>query len=162
MIGPSNAKLVIAGGGGSYNGGGAGLTGTAGGDGVSAHGFPGGLGGTGGLGGGGAFPGLAGGAGSSFFSAPAGGVGGGGGATSAAGGGGGGGSFDAGLNPILEAGVRAGNGEVMITELASSVPEPSSLAMIATGLAGLAGLGAMRRRFEGLSALASSITSTRR
>jgi hypothetical protein len=62
------------------------------------------------------------------------------------GGGGGGGSFDAGLNPILAAGVRAGDEKVMITELAPAVPEPSTWAMMATGLAGLAGLGAMRRR----------------
>jgi len=44
-----------------------------------------------------------------------------------------------------------GQGEVMITELTSgaplpAVPEPSSLAMVGTGLAGLAGLAAMRRR----------------
>ena len=78
-----------------------------------------------------------------------GGYSGGGGATY--GGGGGGGSFDAGTEQVLKAGVRPGDGKVMITELASgaplpAVPEPSSLAMIATGLAGLAGLGAMRRR----------------
>jgi hypothetical protein len=44
---------------------------------------------------------------------------------------------------MLAAGVQAGNGEVMITELAPAVPEPSTWAMMATGLAGL---GAMRRR----------------
>jgi hypothetical protein len=76
-----------------------------------------------------------------------GGYSGGGGATY--GGGGGGGSFDAGVDQVLAAGVRIGDGEVMITELGSGVPavsEPSSLAMVGTGLAGLAGLAAIRRR----------------
>jgi PEP-CTERM motif len=34
----------------------------------------------------------------------------------------------------------------MITELAPAVPEPSTWAMMATGLAGLASLGAMQHR----------------
>src|ERR1700722_11025033 len=76
---------------------------------------------------------------------------GGGGATSVGGAGGGGGSYDAGVNKILAAGVRTGNGEVMITDLASgsplpAAPEPPSPAMVGTGLIGLAGLAAMRRR----------------
>ncbi len=86
--------------------------------------------------GGGGFPGLAG--GKAGASAEKGGFG--------------GGSFDcAGLDQILAAGVQSGNGEVIITELASgsalpAVPEPSSWAMSLTGFAALAGLVAMRRR----------------
>jgi hypothetical protein len=111
-------------------------------------------------------PGLAGGAGSGILRRGAGGFGGGGSllvaavalcwwrrwrlqrrwARATAGFGGGGGSFDAGLNPILGADFQAGNGEVLIIELAPPAPELSSLAMIGTGPAGLTGLTAMLRR----------------
>jgi hypothetical protein len=72
------------------------------------------------------------------------GAGGGGGGYSGGGGGGqghfagGSGSFDTGTDQILIGDVRAGNGEVMITELAAVVPEPGSPALLGTGLAGLA------------------------
>ena len=90
----------------------------------------------------------AGAAGNSFFSAPAGGGGGGGGASY----GGGGGSFDDGLNQILAAGVQAGDGEVMITELAPAVPEPSTWAMSLAGFAALAFAGLRRARSRAASA----------
>ncbi|MBV8091644.1 MAG: PEP-CTERM sorting domain-containing protein [Acetobacteraceae bacterium] len=57
----------------------------------------------------------------------------------------GGGSFDAGANQILIGGVRSGDGEVLITELA--VPEPASITLL--GIAGIAGVslrGRQRRR----------------
>ena len=70
------------------------------------------------------------------------------------------------MNQILAAGVRTGNGEVMIAELASgsplpAAPEPSSLAMVGTGPVGLAGLAAMRRRSKTGSAAASGAISPR-
>jgi len=46
----------------------------------------------------------------------------------------GGGSFDAGRDQILMADFRTGNGEVIITELAAEVPEPTSLAILGAGL----------------------------
>ena len=53
-------------------------------------------------------------------------------------------------NGSIIGGVRSGNGEVVITELvgggAPAVPEPSTWAMMATGLAGLAALRFRRRR----------------
>lgn len=59
--------------------------------------------------------------------------------------GGGGGSFDGGTNQVLIAGINAGDGSVVITELTPVVnaPEPSSWALFAVSLAGLLGV-AMR------------------
>ena len=154
--------------------------GTGGNGGGAAASAPGGGGGggffsTGGnssaAGGGGAFPSLAGG-----FGSPSGGFGGGGGASgdfSAGGGGGGGGgysggggatggaqggnnpgggggSFDAGVDQILMADFRMGNGEVVITELAAAMPEPASIALLGAGLAGLAAISRRRGRLSHL------------
>jgi hypothetical protein len=96
--------------------------------------------------GGGEYPDLTGGI-------PGGGFGGGGGANGGAGGGGGysggdgggrspggisggggGGSFDAGTNQILIADFRTGNGEVIVTEAAAAMPEPSSLTVLSLAL----------------------------
>ena len=105
--------------------------------------------------GGGAFPGLAGGVIGGGFGGGGGafaGSGGGGGYSGGAGGGrsalglgpgGGGGSFDAGTDQILVADFQAGNGEVIITELAVAAPEPASIALLGAGLLSLA---VMRRR----------------
>jgi hypothetical protein len=143
------------GGGADGGGGGGGLTGagTAGGIGLALGGAA-----DGGAGGSGAGPaagnGGVGGGGGGFVAGGGGGGdsgGGGGGANSAGsggslkfsgGGGGGGGSFDGGLSNadlVLLSGVRTGNGEVTITPLfaISSVPEPTSLTLLAMGLAGL-------------------------
>jgi hypothetical protein len=57
--------------------------------------------------------------------------------------GGGGGSFDGGTDQILIADFQTGNGEVMITELATAVPEPATIALLGAGLIRLA---AVRRR----------------
>jgi hypothetical protein len=68
------------------------------------------------------------------------------------GGGGGGGSLYEGLyNLILKGGIQHGNGEVWITEISvgAPVPEPATLALMSTGLAGLASLAALRLRREG-------------
>ncbi|MGA7867240.1 MAG: PEP-CTERM sorting domain-containing protein, partial [Stellaceae bacterium] len=91
-------------------------------------------------GGGGGFPDLTGGSG---LGGGEGGFGGGGGADHSTAPGGGGGSFDAGIDQILVADFQMGNGEVIITEIAAAVPEPSSIALLCVGLAGLA---VMRRR----------------
>lgn len=60
--------------------------------------------------------------------------------------GGGGGSFDAGVNQILVADFRLGNGEVIITELPAAVPEPASLALLGAALASFATAWRPRRR----------------
>jgi len=61
-------------------------------------------------------------------------------------GGGGSGSFDAGTDQILVAHFQTGNGEVIITELAAGVPEPSSLALLGAGVLALAAIRRNRRR----------------
>jgi hypothetical protein len=117
-------------------------------------------------GGGGAFPDLAGGSGGGGFGggggtpggvvggSTTGGAGGGGGYSGGGGGtespggdapGGGGGSLDAGINQILLADFQAGNGEVVISELAQAMPEPASLAVLGAGLLSLSVLWRRRR-----------------
>jgi PEP-CTERM motif len=58
---------------------------------------------------------------------------------------GGGGSLDAGTDQILVADFQTGNGEVVITELAAAVPEPASILLVSSGLAGLAAVWRHRR-----------------
>jgi hypothetical protein len=113
--------------------------------------------------GGGAFPDLLGGVLGGGFGGGGGGSGGGGGGGGYSGGEGeplhasaggnlpgfGGGSFDAGLNPILVADFQVGDGEVIITEIAAAVPEPSSVALVGAGFFGLTAVMWRRRRPEG-------------
>ncbi|MGA7262952.1 MAG: PEP-CTERM sorting domain-containing protein [Stellaceae bacterium] len=106
---------------------------------IGGSGLGGGEGGFGGGGGGGGFVGGGGGGGGGGGYSG----GGGGGADHSTAPGGGGGSFDAGIDQILVADFQMGNGEVIITEIAAAVPEPSSIALLCVGLAGLA---VMRRR----------------
>jgi hypothetical protein len=61
-------------------------------------------------------------------------------------GGGGGGSFDTGTDPILMADSRTGNGEVVITELVPSVPEPASIVLLGAGLLSLTVMTQLRFR----------------
>jgi hypothetical protein len=163
LIGPDGGPGGGPGGGSSGGNGGTGGNGGAGGDievgGGGGGGFlsPGGNGANGGTGGG-AFPGLAGGSGASNggfggggggSSAVRRGGGGGGGGYSGGGGasgagnggnfgpGGGGGSFDAGIDEILMADFRIGDGEVIMTEIGAAVPEPASIALLGAGLAGV-------------------------
>ena len=124
------------GGGGFFGAGGNGPDATGGGafpvlaGGTVGGGFGGG-GGTGNIesggGGGGGYSGGGGGGGDHTYSYP----------------GGGGGSFDAGIDQILLADFRTGNGEVVITEL---VPEPATIALLGAGLAGLAAVRGRRLR----------------
>jgi uncharacterized protein (TIGR03382 family) len=119
VVGLTNTKLAIAGGGGgAYRNGGGGLTGPAGGAGA---------------GGGAGTGGTAGGGGGGYSSGGA-----------YLGGGDGGGSFDAGINQILIANFHTGNGEVVITELAAVPASEFSSPAAFAGL--LAGFAALRRR----------------
>ena len=139
--GSANGGNVGGNGGTAGNGGGGGLTGGGGGggflspgsDGVSPF-APGGGGGafpllTGGMGNGNGGSGGFGGGGGAGGRGTGGGGGGGysGGGGSGAGiagggGGGGGGSFDAGVNQMLNAGIRSGDGEVLITPVFAGIP----------------------------------------
>jgi hypothetical protein len=134
------------GGGGGFFTAGADAFGSSGGGGGGA--FPGLAGGVGG--GGGGDGGFGGGGGGGFFQHE--GAGGGGGYSGGGGGfagnngggnGGGGGSFDAGTDQILVADFRIGNGEVVITELAT--PEPASITLLGVSLAALAVVWTRRR-----------------
>ncbi len=64
------------------------------------------------------------------------------------GGAGGGGSWDAGIDQILVADFRTGNGEVIITEIAAAIPEPSSVALVGVGLLSLAAVWRRRGRLS--------------
>ncbi len=129
---PAGGYFSVSGSGGTFPGlaGGAGVLGeTSGGYGGFGGGGGGGDGGSpldGGGGGGGGFSGGGGGGfNASFFTGEP---------------GGGGGSFDAGLDPVLLAGIGAGNGLVTITlldALPTAVPAPASLALLLSGLVGL-------------------------
>jgi hypothetical protein len=101
-------------------------------------------GGDGGFGGGGGGSNACGGGGGGYSGGAGGGIPSPGGCS----GGGGGGSFDAGANQILMAGFQTGNGEVIITELAAGVPEPSSLALLGAGLLVFAAMVRRRRAVE--------------
>ena len=151
---PGEGGLTVPNGNGNGGAGGMTLGGGGGGGGFLTAGDDGlGGGGTGGC----PFPNLAGGfigGGFGGGGGAAGGAGGGGGYSGGSGGirgglgigpGGGGGSFDAGINQILVADFRAGDGEVIITELPIAAPEPASLVLLGAALASLASLAMARR-----------------
>jgi hypothetical protein len=132
------------GGAGWLTNGGNGLNGNAGYGGLSSPTFAGGAGNNGGsaggFGGGGGGGDIGGGGGGGYSG------GGGGGQANGGGGGGGGGSFLAGnvTENSLIAGENVGNGQVTIT-LVTAIPEPASLAILATGIAALAAFSRKRR-----------------
>jgi hypothetical protein len=159
LTGPDGGSVFDDNGGTGGNGGGFGTAGGGGGflsDGGTNPVF--------GAAGGGAFPGLTGGGGFGAFGGFGGGGagsccthsgGGGGGGYSGGGGdggnnstaaGGGGGSWDAGFDQILIADFRTGNGEVIITEIAAAIPEPSSFVPFGAGLLGLVAMMWWRRQ----------------
>jgi hypothetical protein len=142
-------------GGGEFGGGGGGFLSAGGGGARGGGAFPdltGGLGasgGTGGFGGGGGNGGRPGcGGGGGGYSGGAGGRG----AHLGCSGGGGGGSFDAGINQILVAGLQAGNGEIVITEV-------SPVFAGTPGKANCHGksVSALAREFGGLYAAATAL-----
>jgi PEP-CTERM motif len=65
-------------------------------------------------------------------------------------------------NQILVAAFQTGNGQVIITELAAAVPEPASLALLATGLAGVAAIRCRRPKGEASRSRSNSMAAVGR